>query len=275
MDKNTNKDMNKIVTGLMMAWGNFCWIPSPVKKWDDSSKKWMLTLMQIVGLVAGVIQLGVFALLGLLYAKNIIGGITVLPAAILTIVPFWMSGFIHLDGFMDCSDAMMSRKPIEDRQKILKDSRVGAFAVIMVVILFMLYFASVTEIIRCLRALECFAIIAFIPMIVRCLSSFDVLRLPALATSQYAEGNKEKDDTNYGLICLAIGMASLVIYGIVCKIAFGSIGLFLIGVIAAILGQVISRLIAVKSLGGMNGDIAGFAIVWGELIGVMAVACFA
>ncbi len=36
--------------------------------------------------------------------------------------------------------------------------------------------------------------------------------------------------------------------------------------------QIISRRVAVKNLGGINGDIAGYSIVWGELIGAMAIA---
>ena len=34
---------------------------------------------------------------------------------------------------MDCNDAIMSRRPLEERQRILKDSTVGAFAVVTVV----------------------------------------------------------------------------------------------------------------------------------------------
>ena len=56
----------------------------------------------------------------------------VLTAAVMTVYPFLISGCIHLDGFMDVNDAVMSRRPLEDRQRILKDSHVGSCAVICV-----------------------------------------------------------------------------------------------------------------------------------------------
>ena len=50
---------------------------------------------------------------------------------------------MHMDGFMDVNDAIMSRRPLEDRLRILKDSTVGAFAVITVMFLVLaMYVAS-------------------------------------------------------------------------------------------------------------------------------------
>ena len=57
--------------------------------------------------------------------------------------PFFVSGFMHLDGYVDCCDAIFSRAPLEKKKQILKDSRVGAFAVIWVIVLFLMFFASV------------------------------------------------------------------------------------------------------------------------------------
>ena len=46
-----------------------------------------------------------------------------------------------LDGFMDCTDSIMSRRDLEERQRIMKDPTVGSFAVVMVCFLLITWFA--------------------------------------------------------------------------------------------------------------------------------------
>jgi len=81
----------------------------------------------------------------------IVGGITaaaawlcalVLPAwptAVLTLI-VWvaLSGALHLDGFMDTADGVLSHRSRERMLEIMKDSRVGAMGVIAAVLLLML-----------------------------------------------------------------------------------------------------------------------------------------
>ena len=56
-------------------------------------------------------------------------------------MPFFATGFIHLDGFMDVTDAVGSCRDLAKRREILKDSHVGSFAVIGVVLLILCQFA--------------------------------------------------------------------------------------------------------------------------------------
>ena len=58
------------------------------------------------------------------------------------IIVFWLlffsviySGGLHLDGWMDVSDAILSHRDRERKLEIMKDSRVGAFAVLSVLFL--------------------------------------------------------------------------------------------------------------------------------------------
>ncbi len=48
----------------------------------------------------------------------------------MTLIPVFVSGGIHLDGFMDTMDALGSWGDKEKKLEILKDSHNGAFAVI-------------------------------------------------------------------------------------------------------------------------------------------------
>ena len=53
-----------------------------------------------------------------------------LRGAVGALLPVLVTGGIHMDGFMDTSDALASWQSPEKRLEILKDSHVGAFAVL-------------------------------------------------------------------------------------------------------------------------------------------------
>ena len=53
----------KYLTGFAMAWGNFCCLPCPVKKWDDSCKSLMLGFLPTIGLVIGLIWAALYVAL--------------------------------------------------------------------------------------------------------------------------------------------------------------------------------------------------------------------
>ena len=66
-------------------------------------------------------------------------------AAILLLIPFLITGGIHLDGLLDTADAMSSWQTKERRLEILKDSHAGAFAVITCAVYFVLYFGICSQ----------------------------------------------------------------------------------------------------------------------------------
>lgn len=110
----------KIITGLFMAWGNFLSLPCPVKKWDNDLKNYMLGFLPTIGMIIGVVWAG------LCVAMVWLGFPYLVLSFLVTFIPFALCGFMHLDGFMDCCDAMMSRKPLKEKQAILKDPHCGA-----------------------------------------------------------------------------------------------------------------------------------------------------
>ncbi len=57
-------------------------------------------------------------------------------------------GALHVDGFIDTCDGLAGNKPAEERWKIMKDSRVGAFGVIGAVLLFLIKFAALISLPR-------------------------------------------------------------------------------------------------------------------------------
>ena len=67
-------------------------------------------------------------------------------AALLLMAWVTLTGALHLDGFLDCCDGLLAAKPPEKRLEILRDTRVGAFAVVGAICLLLLKFAALPEI---------------------------------------------------------------------------------------------------------------------------------
>ena len=252
--------LRKPLTALMMAWGTYLAIPCPYKVWDDALRPWQIVCLPPVGLVVG----GIWALCAGIFAK--LGFTGFLAAAILAAVPFLVTGFFHLDGFLDCCDAILSRRDLATRQKILKDSRVGAFAVVSAVLLFLLSFAALAD---CSFSLIWRALL-LIPVVTRCMAGVAVESFAPMKTSQYAgtfKAGKTKRQRN-----ILLGMYLAVMLAVfVFLFSWPSCTL---AVTWAGLTTILSCRLARKNLGGMSGDIAGFSITLGELSGLLILAIF-
>jgi adenosylcobinamide-GDP ribazoletransferase len=68
-----------------------------------------------------------------------------LGAALLLAAWVALTGALHLDGFLDCCDGLLVAKSPSERLEILRDTRVGAFAVVGGICLLLLKFAALLE----------------------------------------------------------------------------------------------------------------------------------
>lgn len=252
-----------------MAWGNFCSLPCPVKRWDSNHTSLMLGFLPLIGAVIGIVWAAAYFILVYL------GFPFFAVAFLITFLPFALCGFMHMDGFMDCCDAIMSRRPLEDRQRILKDSNTGAFAVVSMIFLVLGYF--------CFLSTAVTAGIDFVNMILivvlsRSVAGLHVLICRPMSQSQYAamqddnesdviSAPSEKTPKKSGIILLCV------LFVIITALAFWCSSYYMATALVSvftILGSLIAIQYAKKNLAGMSGDIAGFGIVWGELVGVFA-----
>ena len=110
-------------------------LPLPYKgEWDEKSFSRAAVWYPLVGLITGAIVAAVVWLLQWLH----FGGIAVVCGLIAAVV---VSGGIHLDGFMDMCDGLFASRGRERALEIMKDSRVGSFAVIGIVLLLLLKYS--------------------------------------------------------------------------------------------------------------------------------------
>ena len=74
---------------------------------------------------------------------------TLCYAAVGTAIPILITGGFHVDGFLDTCDALHSYQPRERKLEILKDSHIGAFAVIMLALYGLIFLGGFSEITEC------------------------------------------------------------------------------------------------------------------------------
>jgi len=240
-----------------MCLGMFIGIPLPFHLWDEKLTSIMVASIPLVGLVIGTIWWAV----GLILLAP--GFPIVMVAAIMAVAPFFIAGFIHLDGYMDTSDAMLSYRPLEDKLRILKDPRIGAFAVVMLGILFLLQFSAMFTIIEGGHFL---ALLIVICVISRCCSAFSIFVLRHMPISHYGAMLGQKVGAGNKVFILLLCFGSIVF-------SFLYAGFFGIIVSAVVvLGYAVAMRYVYRAFEGISGDLLGYALVISELCGLVALA---
>ncbi len=237
--------MKTYLHAYAMCQSMFCAIPCPWNIWDEEARDRMLLFLPAVGLLIGLIWWAAAWLCRILSLPVLV------MAFILCAYPYFVTGFIHLDGFMDVTDAVKSCRDLSRRREILKDSHVGSFSVINCILLMLAQFAFFAS-----APMDAdIRILIFVPILSRCCSSLAVTVLPPMSTSQYANQRKPRSHVTALSIMLCITVA---LGFVVC----GRYGLCLLG---GLLGYAIPLRRSYRSLEGMNGDISGYALTHCEL----------
>lgn len=242
--------MKRFWNAFGMCYGMFTALPCPWRPWDEGARDLMLVCLPVVG-----------ALLGLLWTLLGALGMTWLTpspcAALIAALPWLLTGFIHLDGYMDTCDAILSWRPLEQRLRILKDVHTGAFAVVGLGLLMMFSYAAAID----LRWRHLQALI-FIPVVSRCGSAFCVLTLKPIGHSEYA---KTEGKSAHRVAVAVIWLIAVVI----CALWLGKPVIALLietAVYAAAMAW------AYHTLRGISGDVAGFALSIAECASLVALA---
>ncbi|WP_141209194.1 adenosylcobinamide-GDP ribazoletransferase [Streptomyces griseorubiginosus] len=126
--------------GLRFAFGTLSVLPVKVTRWDREAARGGMLCAPLVGLVLG----GLSAVVGLLL---LLLGASALLAAIATVaVPAVLTRGLHLDGLADTADGLGSGKPAEDALRIMKQSDIGPFGVITLVLVLFAQVAALSQV---------------------------------------------------------------------------------------------------------------------------------
>ena len=167
-----------------------------------------------------------------------------LSAAILVVLLAGLTRALHLDGFMDCCDAFLGGFDRERRLEILRDSHVGAFAVVGVVSLLLIKVAAIMA----LPAAGRFWILLLFP----CLSRWAMLVVLEYFPYARREGIGVPFQPATGRWQLAFGLG-VALVGTVVLAGPAGLALMLLATLVAVgvAGW------AVRLLGGVTGDVYG------------------
>ncbi|MEU8969538.1 adenosylcobinamide-GDP ribazoletransferase [Streptomyces monashensis] len=114
--------------GLRFAFGTLTVLPVRVHRWDRGSARGGMLAAPAAGLLVGAAAAG----LGLLLLA--LGAGPLLAAVASVAVPAALTRGLHLDGLADTADGLGSGKPADDALRIMKQSDIGPFGVITLVL---------------------------------------------------------------------------------------------------------------------------------------------
>ena len=249
------KRVKNFFTAMTMAFSMFCAIPCPFHAWNEELRGSSTLFLPVVGAFIGVIWWGVDC------AVKAIGLPALVAAAVMCAYPILITGGIHMDGYLDVTDAVKSWRDVEEKRRILKDPHVGSFAVINCALLIMAQFALFASVKEGANPLS----LLFIPIASRAAGVFAVTVLRPMSHSEYAGAYKNSVKRSHIVVLLieaAVCMGGAFACGIRCGAAAA----------AVIAGYAISAFCAFRSLDGMSGDVSGYALVIGEVCGIAVYA---
>ena len=134
-----------VLQTIAVAFAMFSAVPVPQFAWNEKNMRYALCAFPLVGLLCGALWC--------------VCGVLPLPAparaAGFCLVPVWVTGGIHLDGYADTCDALASYGDREKKLEILKDPHCGAFAVIRLCSYFAAYLCLAAHLCHCRRPHRC------------------------------------------------------------------------------------------------------------------------
>ncbi len=249
--------MKSCLESFLIALSMYSTLPVKSLNWNAKNLRHAMLFFPIVGLLCG-------GALWLLWTGCLLLNCSAFLFAVLAVlVNVLITGGIHLDGFCDTVDALYSRRPMEEKLRILKDPNCGPFAVFSVVLILLIQVAAYAQIYT-EQTMWAVGLLTGGFWISRCLSGISVTRFPCTPTSSLAKtfGEHAGKHVGIGLMLLAgCAMAVLLIF----YQWMAAVSVFL--TIFVFLGYYHMQK---KQFGGVTGDLAGFFLVICETIWLLS-----
>ncbi|MDJ0383299.1 adenosylcobinamide-GDP ribazoletransferase [Streptomyces sp. G-G2] len=126
--------------GLRFAFGTLTVLPARITRWDRPAARTGMACAPLAGLVVGLCAAALGGVLLLLGAGPLLAAVAAVA------VPAALTRGLHLDGLADTADGLGSAKPAETALRIMKQSDIGPFGVISLVLVLLLQTAALAEI---------------------------------------------------------------------------------------------------------------------------------
>lgn len=235
-----------VIKAFFIAVSIYSQIPVPGFEWKEDDMKYVFCFFPWIGALIG----------GCIYFWNCLCGIyqigDLCRTAVGLAVPVLITGGFHVDGFMDTMDAIHSYSPRERKLEILKDSHIGAFAVIMLSAYGFILFGAYSEI----KSDALLKIVCCGFFLSRCLCGISAVTFPLAKKDgmlyTFADSSHKK------VVKGSLSIQSAACIGLMCFLSFPA-GMAVAA--AAVLALVYYFYRSRKEFGGVTGDTAGFFVL--------------
>ena len=252
-----------VFRGMIIAFSMYSRIPMPIFKWEEKDMKHVITFLPVIGVVIGGLEYAVIKLTGAFDVPYMVATL------LLTMVPILVTGGFHLDGFMDVQDAIRSYQSKEKKLEIMKDPHIGAFAVIGIMSLGIIWVTALYFVTYKALSTENPGLLYLFAVI------FSFVRSTCGITCVMFQNAKKEGMLN--METEKAGKGGLIFLVVECLISFAV--MLLIKPLAAI---VLAGILLIYStyykkqcehnFGGVTGDTSGYYIVMSECILTVAIA---
>lgn len=233
-----------VLQTVAVAFAMFSAVPVPQFNWTEKNMRYAMCAFPLIGVVIGLLWFlcGVLPLPGAARAAGF------------CLIPVWVTGGIHLDGYADTCDALSSYGDREKKLEILKDPHCGAFAVIRLCS----YFAAYLALCACVQfTLQAGLLWMMALVLERALSGYAVAAFPMAKNTGLAHTFATAADRTTVRRVLMV-LAALLSAAL---LALGGWAL----VLAALLVFARYYVVSDKQFGGITGDLAGWFLQKAEL----------
>lgn len=247
----------QVIKSFFIAVSIYSQIPVPGFEWKEDDLKYVFCFFPWVGALIG----------GCIYFWNYLCGIYHITALCRTAagmaIPIFITGGFHVDGFMDTMDAIHSYNSKERKLEILKDSHIGAFAVIMLVVYGLVFLGAFSEI----ENVALLKIVCAGFFLSRCLCGISAVSFPLAKKDGmlYIFADSSHKKVVKGLLYLQSTICIL----LMCLWSFPA-GLAVTATAVSVLIYYFYR--CRKEFGGITGDTAGYFVLLCEICIVVAAA---
>lgn len=233
------------LTIFFYALSYFTRIPIPASiHFDNDQFHKSTAYFPIIGGVVTLVMMATFYIFQLMFSVPV-------SLTFMLIASLLLTGALHEDGFADCCDGLGGGYDIAQRLKIMKDSQIGTYAGVGLIVLFLLKFNLLVELTTIsYSALFIALLIAHIVSRYVALCIMESLDYARVGNTGKAQSLAPKLSRGYFIFASLCALSTLLLLPLLSAL--------LIIIVTAVITLILRR-VFIKNLEGYTGDCLGFA----------------
>ncbi len=244
-----NMSIKKLISDLLLLITFFT--PIPIFRKSTELKFSSLYLLPLVGVVRGLIPSSTLYILTVLGLHD-----PTLLSSVMILTHFIAQGFLHVDGFIDFSEAILASRFGVNAYKVVKDRYRGSYAIAVFTSYTLILYSTSTSLINMLGLKTLVYILLILEVWI-----FNIITLLTLLSKVCPEGIGAlfKSSLRVRDVVAVITISSLLTILITYTASMNPTKVLLSLTVSTVISLELSRSLALKTLGFVNGDVLGFS----------------